>query len=134
MKIIHSFPPNYADIIAAFPSVATEKYVVFTYGDCIYNPAGIALPEHLVRHEQVHVKQQAQYTSPDAWWNFYLENAVFRFGQELEAYRVEYKHFCKMYKDRNRRADFLNFIAGSLSSPLYGSLCSRREASAKISI
>ncbi len=135
MKVIHDYPPNYQKILAVFPEVAKETYVVFTYGDCIYNPAGKEMPEHLVKHEQVHVKQQQLYGfSPEEWWDQYLTNAPFRYLMELEAYRVEYRSFCKMYKDRNKQADFLYYIAGNLSSPLYGSLCSHSMAIKNIAV
>lgn len=121
MKIVNEFPPNYNRILEVFPEVATQKHVVFTVGNVIYNPAGGKLPSYVVAHEGVHTLQQHA-IGVDIWWDKYLVNPQFRLEQELEAYQAEYKYFCRMYKDRNERNSFLRFQALMCSSPMYGEM------------
>ncbi len=132
MKIIdHEFPPNYEAIIAVFPYAATQKHVLFSYGDKIYNPSGKEIPPYTIAHEEVHSREQLHGTA-ECWWNTYFHDPKFRLQEELAAYRVEYRVFCKLHKDRNERAGFLNFIAVNLSGPGYGNLCSKDEAMKQI--
>lgn len=126
-KVINEKPPFYDKVVAAFPEVATMPYVVFSYGDVLYSPAGGDLPEYLLVHEAVHQKQQAE-TDPDWWWDMYLSMKTFRLQEEIPAYAAEYAHFCKMYHDRNERSNFLQFQSLNLSGPLYGNLISRDDA------
>lgn len=113
-------PPNYDKIVAAFPG-ASEKGVIFTYGDTIYNPTGGAIPEWIVAHEEVHSEQQGLTVEEvEAWWDKYIEDVQFRFEQELPAHRREYQRFCELVSDRERRARMLHRIAIRLAGPLYG--------------
>lgn len=131
MKIIIGYPPFYDRVIAAFPEVANQPNVIFTYGDIIYNPMSGNLPQYIIEHEKVHSYQQKA-MGKDEWWDKYLVDAQFRFDQELEAYRKEYKYFCKTYRDMNQRDSFLRFQALMLSSPMYGNLIPMREAMKRI--
>lgn len=121
MKIIKGYPPNYKEIRGVLPA-AREPGVLFCYGDCIYNPSGEKIPPWLIKHEEVHERQQAAVGGPEAWWRMYLTDPAFRYAQELEAHVVEWA----AYKDkapfptRKERERYLEAIARRLSSRLYG--------------
>jgi hypothetical protein len=99
---------------------------VFTYGDTIYNPHNLEIDAGLEAHETAHTIQQGE--NPEAWWVDYLKNPEFRFKQELQAYRVQYRFMKNYIKDREKRARFLRAIAGDLSGRMYGNVCSLNEA------
>jgi hypothetical protein len=103
--------------------------VVFTYGDTVYNPNNIPISDDLKMHELTHADQQG-HNDKDAkkWWEKYFTDPQFRFLQELEAYQNQYRFFCGVIHDRNRRAKFLMKIAGDLSSALYGDICTQSQA------
>jgi len=103
---------------------------VFTYGDTIYNPYSADIDESLFAHEATHTEQQGE--DPEGWWVRYFKEPEFRFEQELQAYRVQYRVIKTLMKDRNRAAQMLVKIASDLSSPMYGSMCSLREAKKQI--
>lgn len=126
MRIITDFPPNISDIADVFPLRGGE---VFAYGDAIYNPGGAPLPPWIVAHEQVHFVQQHDAGGAVAWWGRYLTDPKFRYEQELEAHRVEYKEFCSTTRaTRNERRAYLKALARRLSSPMYGSVVTYAEA------
>ena len=116
MKILNDYPPNHEDILAH--GMNPSSRVVYTYGDTIYNPSGAVIPEDVIRHEEVHFKQQGD--NPDAWWQRYLMDALFRVGQESEAYATQYDFICTYVKDRNKRLKVLLDLSRILSSPIYG--------------
>lgn len=124
MEVLREHPPIYEDIINAgmHPSAGT----IFTYGDTIYNPHGVNIPEYLLVHEEVHSKQQGE--DPNGWWSRYLDDQYFRIDQETEAYAKQYDFMCKTIKDRNQRNDILIDIARILSSSLYGEVISTSGA------
>lgn len=124
MIIIKDFPPNIAKIKAVFGELPNG--VVFTYGDIIFNPSGNEIDDPLDIHERTHKLQQGD--NPEAWWDDYLADKRFRFSQELAAYRFQYRRFCELVKDRNKRSRFLNRIAKDLSSAMYGNICTLEEA------
>ncbi len=128
MKIVNDFPPNYEAIKKAFNP---PKEIVFTYGDTIYAPylQEELIPMNVIRHEETHAKQQID---PSSWWTRYLIDAQFRLEQELEAYQMQYKYFCKHNKFKKERAKFLLSIAKDLSSPTYGSIMNIEEAKERI--
>ena len=129
MKVSNELPPNYKDIIKVLPEVEGNKRVVFTYGDTIYNPGGGNIPDHLMAHEEVHVKQQRKiFTTPKKWWKRYLKDKRFRFTQEIEAYRTQYKFVKRTNNNREEVNRFLARIAMDLSSPVYGSIVTTTEA------
>lgn len=134
MKIINTLPPTalYQVIVDKWPEVGQTPYVVFAYGDIIYNPSGRHMERFMLEHEMVHSRQQAEHGGPQMWWQRYIEDDAFRFEQELEAYRREYVVFCEMYKDKNERNNFLRFQALMLSSPMYGNLTTMRDAMTQI--
>ncbi len=123
MKQIVGYPPNIDRIRTVLP---VHEGVLFSYGGAIYNPQNVHIDGPLEAHEAVHAKQQGDKT--EEWWNQYLEDPKFRYEQELEAYRTQYKEICKLVKDRNLRYKFLNAVARDLSSPLYGNCVTLLEA------
>ncbi len=124
MKTSPSFPPNYQDILKVFPSLEQFK-PIFTYSDTIYNPYNIHIDAALERHEQTHTLQQGDH--PEIWWTEYLTNKAFRLSQEVDAYRAQWA-FASDHYSRDQRRALLDHITTALSSPLYGSLVSKKEA------
>lgn len=118
-------------IIDAFDLFGKE--VIFTYGDIIYNPNNIEIPDHLLTHEKTHQYQQKA-IGKDLWWDKYLTDSKFRIEQELEAYSRQYKHICRLTKDRNERNRILHKIAELLSGPMYGNAISKNEALSRVLI
>ena len=93
--------------------------VVFTVGDTIHANK-FPLPAHLYAHEKTHVIQQRAYSGgPNAWWARYFTDVYFRYSQEMEAYRVQYKYYCTEEKDRNKRAVFLHHLLKHITT-IYG--------------
>lgn len=129
MKIVIGPPPNIEDIRAVFDLSNQEP--IFCWGDIIYNPHNIDVNEFLKVHEHVHSDQQSK-TSPAAWWSEYLVDTEFRLRQELPAHRAEYRAFRARHKDRNLHARALHGIAERLSSPLYGSVITLKQAKKEI--
>jgi hypothetical protein len=133
VKILVDFPPNIAEIEALVPDVRERKGVLFAYGDAVYNPSGVAIPTWLVKHEEVHLKQQAEFTpDPARWWEMYLADGGFRLQEELPAHQAEWKEFCRHEKRREARARYLTYISERLAGPLYGRLITVAGARAKI--
>ena len=131
MRIVNEKPPVWDAVCAAFH--INPKGVLFTYGDAIYNPDGVQIPDHIIEHEQVHEKQQKRDgMTPELWWGKFLRDKDFRLDQESEAYAVQYAFICKHLKDRNQRHKFLFNIALSLSGPLYDKCIGHMEAMALI--
>lgn len=127
MKILTENPPVYEDIIKA--GLKPTNYTIYAYGDTIYNPNKVMIPQDLIVHESVHMKQQ-NYNDNDAkiWWERYLTDNLFRIEQEVEAYSAQYKYVCTLYKDRNKRDKMLRQLAQFLSSPMYGSVLDVKES------
>jgi len=125
-KIVIGFPPNIQKIWEAFPFIIKNPTVIFTYGDTIYNPGGYLIDQDLLAHEETHISQQQGI--PDEWWDLYIKNTSFRLIQEAEAYKIQYLSYCSHQKDRNQRYKFLYSLARDLSSPIYGSCISTRDA------
>ncbi len=123
MKIKQENPPNYELLSQVFK---VTKDNMFCYGDTIYNPNGCFIDEILIKHEEVHSRQQG--SDPDKWWQRYILDSAFRFCQELEAYQVQFKEYKKVFKDRNKQARILDVLAQDLSSPTYGNVCTYHEA------
>lgn len=127
MKEIQAYPPNYEKILAAFPAVKDQPHVIFTYGNAIYNPSGKYIPPEKIAHEQVHMVQQLE-VGQDWWWETYCNDKAFRLQEEIPANRIDYKVFCENNRDRNQRADYLHWLAGTLAGPLYGNMLTLEEA------
>jgi hypothetical protein len=118
-------PPNFAAICKVFPQAAV-KGTIFTYGHTIWVSDGAPLPKSLVAHEVVHVTQQELMT-PEEWWDRYLVDPAFRFGQETAAHIMEYATTCEG-AGRTERRQALAKIAARLSGPLYGHMTTLAKA------
>lgn len=116
MKIVREYPPNYAEIKAAFnPPID----VLFCYGSTIFNPAGERIAPELIIHEGVHSRRQGG--DPAGWWKRYIENQKFRLDEEVVAHQAEYR----VLRIRNQNTDH---VIKRLCSPLYGSMINLEEA------
>lgn len=125
MKVLNEKPPIWDEARAAFDF--NEGTTIFTYGDTIYNPAGINVTLDLRAHEEVHEVQQAAMktmlsSGPKNWWKQYIKDPEFRFQQELEAYRAQYQFVKRTIKDRNQLNNYLTALARELTGPMYGKL------------
>lgn len=131
MRIVNERPPMWALINATFG--IGDRPVIFCWGDTIYNPHGGSVTRELMKHEEIHSEQQGPNEDTIiAWWERYLVDPAFRYGQELPAHRAEYRAFCKRHGDRNARAKYLTTVARRLCGPLYGNLVSISEARERI--
>lgn len=107
--------------------VEFDAGAIFTYGNVIYCVTDV--PDDLMTHELVHVKQQTEFEGgPDAWWQRYFDDAEFRLDQELKAYRRQYNWAKGNLRDRTDVWRILEHCAKSLSSPMYRNLVTRQEA------
>ncbi len=121
MKIIQSFPPNFAAIHRVFPN-ANSMSVIFAYAPDIYTMSPEGVTPALIAHEKVHIARQE--THPDGvhgWWDQYLHGPPeWRYNEELLAHRAEYQHLASLSRQLRRSA--LKEVAKRLASPLYGKM------------
>jgi hypothetical protein len=131
MKVEVALPPNFGQIIKAFPD-AKQLGVIFAYGDTIYNPSDLFLPTAILAHEGVHGERQQKLvyvgaegpSGPEVWWTRYINDAEFRYREELAAHVAEFRDILSTAgrhysQDRNRRAQLLMSTARRLIAPLY---------------
>ena len=100
--------------------------ICYTYGDACYtnNP----LSRDLVKHEEVHSKQQAREgMTPDLWWQNYGDSEEFRYEQEVEAYNVQY-NYLKASVGERKAFSAVKIMAKDLSSEMYGLSVSYEKA------
>lgn len=129
MQIIYGeYPPNYKAITDVF-DIKDHPGIVFTYGEKLYIPSGEKPDKHLLRHEETHERQHAE-IGADSWWERYLVDPGFRFEQELEAYRNQYRSMATLTLEQ--RIGYLNHIASDLAGPMYGNILTFEEAKAEI--
>ncbi|MQB00222.1 MAG: hypothetical protein GEU78_08010 [Actinobacteria bacterium] len=127
MKVVHDYPPLYAEIAAAFP--IKHRSVIFAWGDAIYNPHSLVLNDALRAHEDVHRMQHESYEGgPEAWWRRYIADKAFRLDQEVPAHAAEYMVHAVLADSRKRRRYLLSQIARKLSSATYGPMVGQRKA------
>lgn len=141
MRIVHEFPPLYAEMQAAFPGMRGIK-PIFAWGDVIYNPHRIAITPQLEVHESVHAERQLKFRLPEhtdaaiaeletradfqhwrveAWWRRYMADPAFRLMEELLAHAAEYRAYIDSPTcNRHIRRAALKAIAQRMASPLYG--------------
>lgn len=127
MEVVNDYPPMFDEIDARFH--VRGKPVIFTWGDQIFNPQGVPVSAALQSHESVHSRQQG--ADPSIWWRSYLKDGHFRFQQELEAHRAEYRWFVE-HAARNARRVALKQISRRLASPLYGNMVSPKHARSEL--
>lgn len=126
MKVLNENPPNLDKIIAAGMNPNVPR-TVFTYGDILYNPGGLYIPEHLLVHEETHTRQQGN--DPDAWWDRYIKDPEFRLQQEAKAYGRQYAYLARGRDfGLGGREVILKKLARILSSQTYGNLIDFKEA------
>jgi hypothetical protein len=135
MKITNDKPPIWASIKTLFDF--NERTTIFTYGDTIYNPAGVRITPDLIAHESIHEVQQSAMNifglwGAARWWKKYLHNPQFRFDQELEAYRAQYKFVKARIQESNKLSTYLINLAYALSGSMYGNVCGFGEAMRRI--
>ena len=123
MEILIANPPNYEALAIAFKFSGEE---VFAYAPNIYNPNDKLLEPPVIKHEEIHLRQQGD--NPEDWWLRYLVDADFRLSQEIEAYQIQYREYKKIYKDRNKLAFIANKLAADLSGPVYNNVINYQEA------
>lgn len=94
MKILNTYPPNYAEIQRA---IDPPKDAVFPWGDKIFNPSGEEIPPDIQWHEQVHLKQQKNFPNPEIWWFKWMNDKDFRLQEELQAFVSQLLFIKKLY-------------------------------------
>lgn len=131
VMVLNERPPVFDSVCAAFNII--PRGAVFSYGDRVYSPDHATLPDHLIAHEMVHLRQQ-EYTEEGAilWWGKFLRDPEFRLSQEIEAYAHQYQYFKSRVADRNAPVKFLWALAQSMSGPLYNNCISHYEAMQRI--
>jgi hypothetical protein len=125
MKIELTRPPNFEQILAAFPG-ADKPGVIFAFGDAVHNPSGGHVSEALIRHESVHCERQLAFNynldtqmTPALWWEKYIADHEFRYIEELKAHAAEFTAQLHPLISRNNRARLLHRTAQRLIAPLY---------------
>ncbi len=126
VKIIIDRPPVWDAVCQMINGI--PRSAIFAWGDTIYNPEGAVLPDFLIEHEMVHMRQQKLVGGPEKWWDRYINDPYFRIDQEAEAYAKQYECMCETYIDRNQRHSILRTLAFTLAGPLYGSIISPSKA------
>lgn len=127
MHVVTDYPPN-IDKIHKVIAKAHTKHACFTYGDAIYNPSKGYIDECVGIHEAQHSIQQDAVGGPEAWWDKWISDVNFRAQQELEGYGLQFRRFCELNTDRNKRALELHRLATDLASPQYGGVISYTTA------
>jgi len=127
--VIVDFPPCYDEIVAAFPSVARSKTVIFSYGARIYSPYRSRIEPELLVHESVHGERQRR--DPADWWRAYLDDVQFRLAEEIPAHQAEYA-WLMAHGNRGQRRSALRALAERMASPMYGRMIGRSAAEAML--
>lgn len=102
-----------------FPAI--DGNTIFAYNGDIYTDN--ALPDHLIVHESVHLRQQEE-RGLNVWVENYLTDPEYRLRMEIEAYREQIYSI----KDREKRNKIRIQSAQALASPLYGNIINFRDA------
>lgn len=123
MKFSKEKPAIFDKLHKAF-GVEWGGSLVIAYKDTIYH--SLPLDPSVIVHENVHLLRQGK--DPDTWYENYIRNSKFRFGEELLAYRAQYDYLKDVIKDRNEVARELFRLASDLSGKMYGNVVSHREA------
>lgn len=118
VKVVTDKPPVY-DSVCQFLGYK-DVNAFFAYGDVIYNPSNLPIPDDIVVHEKVHMKQQkADGMTPELWWGKYLRDDKFRIDQEAKAYGAQMRYLKTIYKNREKQNELLHNLGAILSGPLY---------------
>lgn len=128
MKISHNKPPHFKIMQKVFG--CDWERTAFAFSNTIYSK--YPLPDHLIEHESVHLKQQGfNFIGAWIWLALYLSSKRFRYHMELQAYRKQWQFFKEHYAFQYR-GEFIAKIAGDLSGELYGNIVTYNEAVRKI--
>ncbi len=103
------------------------RQVIFSWGDTIYNPSRIRIPQHLMVHEAMHAERQIRW-GIEQWWRDYIDSAAFRLEEEILAHQVEYRALLRASNNRQARRGYLKQVAKRLAGPLYGGMISAAKA------
>lgn len=128
MQVRNEYPPNYEQIrlkFKAFPNT------VYCFGETIYNPDGIEVPEDIIYHEWVHSEQQKVFGTPELWWAKYIVDAEFRTEQEVEAYAKQFQ-WIRKHTNSNIAKLALEEMSVNLSSPMYKTGLTYQQAFTRI--
>lgn len=123
MNVVVAQPPMLAEIDKVFPDRGTE--VIYAFGRTIYNPCGIQIPRSLMAHEgehghrQLHEMNLAADAGVELWWRTYLDDAEFRYREEVIGHAAELVSLTLGSRDRNWNARVLLSTATRLLAPLY---------------
>ena len=98
--------------------------LVIAYNGTIHHTQ--PLHPSVIVHESVHIERQGN--SADGWYSRYIADSKFRFGEELLAYRAQYKYLSQTVKDRNELFRFTLKLAGDLSGSMYGNVIPKSDA------
>lgn len=131
MKIIRAFPPIYNTLIEHFP-IKGKPGILYAWGDRIYNPSGVTVPEWLIAHEEVHGERQCGdcigSDSIIAWWQRYIYEPAFRLNEEVPAHQKEWQVVNGMKIPEDTKERYLAMMAHRLSGPLYNHMITDSEA------
>lgn len=119
MNVVIAQPPNLAEIDRVFPNRGPN--VIYAFGSDIYNPGGVAIPRMLFAHEGAHGDRQLKLGAGgvDKWWRSYLDDAEFRYREEVIGHAAEYVAQMNGQYDRNRNARVMLRTAARLLAPFY---------------
>lgn len=128
-QFIQRMPWFYFLIKWQFPHI-DRRWVIITFADKVY--CRNELREDIMRHEEVHCKQQGwSKWGALKWWIRYVKEPEFRLEQEVEAYQVQYQYIYRHY-GRDKAWMAVQDLAKDLSGPMYNNLIGFREAVSKI--
>lgn len=134
MKIIKAFPPIFAELTRHFP-IKGVTGILYAWGDRIYNPSGVSVPEWLMAHETVHGRRQlatAELSVAEAatlaWWQKYIHDHYFRLNEEVPAHQKEWEVIRGLKIPGDTKEMYLLNMANRLSGPLYNHLVGHGEA------
>ncbi len=125
-EIIFEFPPVYPRLVDKF-HIGGNRGVIFSWGDKIFNPYRVEIPDHLIYHEAVHGTRQTS-LGIEKWWEKYIKDEDFRLIEEALAHAAEYKALVGPNSSRPVRRRTLVQVAKRLSGPLYGHMTTPKEA------
>ena len=126
MREAIDLPPLWDEIQKRF-KLSNKPRVLFAWGNTVYNPSGIEIPQCLWDHEIVHGHRQGK--DVEGWWRRYMDDPVFRLNEEIPAHIAELESLLET-GDRNERRRAYKQTAQRLAAGLYGGLISPKKAKA----
>lgn len=84
MRIVQGYPPNYAELDAAF-GVSRTPGVIFSWGQTIFIPHGPPeLSREILAHEAVHGARQGNHEPGiQNWWRVYIRGSRLPAGRRI---------------------------------------------------